>query len=362
MNVSIFSTNTNIQKDIESYSNGINISQGSSISSFFQEMLFSNPDLLILDTTEKVILELYQKIKDEKQFENLNIIFFLDLFNLDFFKKIGFNIGDIDYLKKPIEINQLIFKLNCYKDSVKNKKQLINIETFINEYSQAVIKGEMLGIVSHQWKQPLNIIATSIINIEIKSELEQLRHCDIEQSVEKIHSTLERITTMIHSFENVFKKNLTKLDFNVNTAFKKAVDLMHPQLSSHKIKVMNNIPKMTHTTLNYENELCQCILCLLSIIKDSIIKKHNQIGEFDGKIILKMEKQGDRIILKIINQNIEMPNDLFENNLSLNSLFLSSIKNNNTKLYIAKKTIENKLNGNLNIINDSKDVIFTITI
>jgi len=57
-----------------------------------------------------------------------------------------------------------------------------------------------------------------------------------------------------------------------------------------------------------------------------------------------------------------MSNESFQNSLSLNALFVSSMNDNNTKLYIAKKTIENKLNGNLSIINDTKDVIFTITI
>jgi len=220
----------------------------------------------------------------------------------------------------------------------------------------------MFGIVSHQWKQPLNIIATSIINLELKSELEQLKHCDIENGVSKIHSTLNKITTMIHSFENVFKKSVNKLDFNVNDTFKKSVDLISPQLNSYKIKVTNNIPKTILTTVNFENELCQAILCLLSIIKDTIIKKYNDDSKFNANIKLHMQKEADKLVLKITNQKIEMSKELFQNSLSLNSLFISPSNDNNTKLYIAKNIIENKLNGSLSIINDNKNIIFTITL
>ena len=362
MNVTIFSNNTDIKQNIESYTSDIIIKQSNDTSSFFQEILFSTPNLLIIDSNEKEITQIHQKIKDENKFKDLPILFLVDNFNLKFFLKLGFNIGDIDYLQKPIEINQLISKINAYNNLFKTENKFTNIENFITKYSQSVIKGEMFGIISHQWNQPLNIIATSIINIELKSELDQITHKDIENCANKIHSTLERITNLIHSFENIFKPSLLKSDFNVNEALLKAVDLMTPQLNSHKIKILNNIPKRVYTSVNFENELCQSLLCLFSIIKDSIIKKNIDDSKFKGMIKLQIETKEDKIIIKIINKNIDISNELFKNSLSLNLLLLSSVDDYNTKLYIAKEIIENKLNGNLNIVNDTKDIIFTIII
>ncbi|NQY92834.1 MAG: HAMP domain-containing histidine kinase [Campylobacteraceae bacterium] len=361
MNVTIFSNNTHLKKDIEAYTHGMQISQNCDTLSIFQEILFKKPDLLIIDSTQENILDLYSKMKNENNLEDLHILFLMDNFKQSFFQKLGFNIGEVDYLTKPIEINQLISKLNFHNTLHKMTKKLISIEDFITQYSQSVIKGEMLGIISHQWKQPLNIIATSIINIELKSELEQLEHCDIEKSVNKIHTTLDKITKMIHSFEDIFENNLSKTNFNTNEAFLKSVELMSPQLNSRKIKISNNIPKKVIITSNFENELCQSILCLLSIIQDSIIKKHKEKNTFYGNIKLHLQKEADKIVIKIINYKIEMSQDEFNSSMSLNPL-LSSTNNDNTKLYIAKKIIENKLNGNLSIINDKKDVIFNITL
>ncbi len=362
MNVTIFSDNLKLKPNIESYTSDILIKQTNNISSLFQEILFTKPNLLIIDTDEQNITKLHQKIKDESQFEDMQILFLLDDFDMGFFQKLGFNTGDVDYIKKPIEINQLISKINSYNYILKIKNRHTNIDNFVNQYSQSVIKGEMFNIVSHQWKQPLNIIATAIINIELKSELEQIKHSDIEHCVERIHSTLENTTKMVHDFENIFQNSQTKSDFNVNEAFFKSLNLMSPQLNSHKIKITNSIPKKIYTTLNYENELCQSILCLLSILKDSVIKKHIENNKFNGNIKIQLEANEDKVLLKIINKNIDMSNELFQNSLSLNSLFISSANNSTTKLYIAKNIIENKLNGNLSIINDSRDVTFIITI
>ena len=316
----------------------------------------------IIDVNEKNITNVLQKIKDEDQLTDLKILFLVEDFNFKFFQKLGFNIGDIDYLQKPIEINQLISKLNSYNHLYKLDNKFTNIDNFITQYSQSVIKGEMLGIVSHQWKQPLNIIATAIINIELKSELELIRHEDIEHCVERVHSTLGKITNMVHNFENIFKTSLLKSDFDVTQALLKSINLISPQLNSHKIKVTNNISKKVFKTINFENELCQSILCLLSILKDSIIRKYIEDSHFCGNIKLQIENKDNKIILKIINQKIKMSNESFQNSLSLNSLFISSTNDNNTKLYIAKNIIENKLSGDLSIINDTNDVVFIITI
>jgi len=363
MHITIFSKNFNLKKDIESYTNGLQINQSYDTLSIIHEILFTKPDLLVVDTTKENILKLYSQIKNENEnnFENLQILFLIDNFDQSFFQKLGFNIGDLDYLKKPIEMNQLISKLNFYNTLYKMNNKLTNIDEFITQYSQAVIKGEMLGIISHQWKQPLNIIATSIINIELKSELEELEHKDVEKSVSKIHSTLEKITNMIHNFEDIFQNSLSRTTFNTNEAFFKSIELMSPQLNSRKIKISNSIPKKIITTTNFKNEFCQSILCLLSIIQDSIIKKHIDNKTFYGNIKLHLQKDSDKIIIKIINSKIEMSADEFNNRMSLNTL-LSSSDDNNTKLFIAKKIIENKLNGNLSIINDTKDVIFNITL
>ena len=362
MNVTILSIDTKLKKNIESYTNDILIKQINNFSSFFQEILFSKPDLLIIDINEKDITQTYQKIKDETQLEDLPILFFLDTFNIKSFQKLGFNMGDIDYIIKPIEMNQLLFKINSYNQIFKMKEKVINFERFVSQYSKSVIKGEMLNIVSLQWKQPLNIIAAAIINIELRSELEQIKHNDIKHCVDKIHTTLHKITNMINSFDNIFENSLSKSNFNINDAFLKSVNMISPQLNSHKIKIINNLPKKIYSINNFRNELCQSILCLLSIIKYTIIKKYIDNPNFIGNIKLQMETKEDKIVLKIINQKIEMSDELFQSNLSLNSIFVSCTNDNNTKLYISKEIIENKLNGTLKIINDSQDIIFVITI
>jgi len=361
MNVTIFSNNTKLKQNIESYTNDITIKQINNLSSFLEELLFLRPHLFIIDANEDDINTIYIKLKNESQLKDIPILFIVDVFNFNTFQKLGFNIGEVDYVQNPIEISQLISKLNSYYYLLTIKNKLTTMESFISQYSQSVIKGEMFSIISHQWRQPLNIIATAIINIELKSELEEIKHQDIESCVNKVHSTLEKTTNIIHNFEDIFKISLSKFDFDVNKTFLKAVNLILPQLSSHKIKITTNISKKAYMTTNFENELCQSILCLLSIIKDSIVKKYNIDSTFNGNIEFKIEEKENKIVLKIINKKIELSNDLFHNSLSLNTLDSSSTQHN-AKLNIAKNIIEYKLNGNLNIQNDKKDVIFTIII
>ena len=67
MNITIFSDDLKLKTNIESYTSDIVIHQTNNNSTFFQDILFTKPNLLIIDTDENNITKLLQKIKDENQ-------------------------------------------------------------------------------------------------------------------------------------------------------------------------------------------------------------------------------------------------------------------------------------------------------
>ena len=97
-------------------------------------------------------------------------------------------------------------------------------------------------------------------------------------------------------------------------------------------------------------------------MKDLILKHQSKDDTFDGTIKLTLEEKNDQIIFQIINKKIGNLNNLFHKALSFNSLLKSSTNSYETKLYIAKQIIEQKLNGLLKITNNNKDLVFIITI
>lgn len=362
MNISILSNNVNIKEIIKSHINNITVNINPDDATFLNELFFTKYDLLLIDMTVETASNLIRRLKEETQTNSIPVVYITENFDFTYFQKFGYNLGEVDYLLNPLDKNQLIHKINQYKRSLNLFDKLSNIEDFILQYSQSVIQSQMLGIISHQWRQPLNIIATSVINLELKSELEKLNHTDIENTAQKIHKILEQTTNTINNYNTLFKSSLSKNEFNTIDVYNMCLDLISPQLISHKIKIENMLPTKTILATNYKNELSQTLLSLLSISKDLILIKQNENSKFDGNIKLTVEQNKEQIIFKIVNKKIDTLSTILHNGLTLNSLLKNFSNNNDIKLFVAKQIIENKLNGTLKITNHNKDLVFMITI
>ena len=97
-------------------------------------------------------------------------------------------------------------------------------------------------------------------------------------------------------------------------------------------------------------------------MKDLILRKQIEDDTFDGNIKLVLQEKKGQIIFQMINKKIGSLHNNFHNGLTLNSLLNNSTNSYDTKLFVAKQLIENKLNGLLKISNTNKEVIFTITL
>lgn len=362
MNISILSKDSTLTEVVCLYNKNNNVTVSEDRLIFLEKIFYSKNDLLIIDSTKDQLPTIIKNLGEETEVKDLPIIFILDDFDFKLFEQLGYNLGEIDYLLKPISRNLLFNKLKLYQENIHLKNKCLNIENFILQYSQAVVQAQMIGIISHQWRQPLNIIATSIINLEIKSELDQLKHQDIEDTAHKIHTILGKTSNVIHDYNELFQISSKRQEFNTIDAYNKCLDLISPQFISNKIKIENAIPKKTILVTTYKNELCQALLALLSIMKDLILKKQNENNSFEAKVKLILEEKNEQIIFQIINKNIGSLNHVFHNGLTLNSLLKSSTNSYETKLFIAKQIIGNKLNGLLTITNINNDLIFRITI
>jgi len=91
---------------------------------------------------------------------------------------------NFDYLIHPISTDDILVKITQRLMS-KNKTQVEN--------KKMILKGNLLTKLEHQWKQPLNLISTNLLNLEIKSELGKLEHNTIQKINNNIESALMKI-------------------------------------------------------------------------------------------------------------------------------------------------------------------------
>jgi len=87
-------------------------------------------------------------------------------------------------------------------------------EQILFQQSKLAAMGEMLGAISHQWRQPLNALGIIIQNIRESSAFGELDQEQVEHSVRKSMAQIQHMSKTIDDFRNFFRLDKRKVSFD----------------------------------------------------------------------------------------------------------------------------------------------------
>jgi signal transduction histidine kinase len=100
--------------------------------------------------------------------------------------------------------------------------------------------GEMIGMIAHQWRQPLNALA---LNLQFLPEMFE-DECS-EEAVKKLEEfskknmqTIQFMSNTINDFRNFFKKDKEEVEFDIAEEIQKVLDMQKAQLKDHNIELI----------------------------------------------------------------------------------------------------------------------------
>ncbi|WP_070969619.1 response regulator [Vibrio sonorensis] len=134
-----------------------------------QSTLASPPDLILMDIHMPVMngYDACEKLKQLEETREIPIIFATAL-NEDFNKVKGFGLGAVDYVTKPLSMEELIARISVHISLAKKNREL---ELAKKEAELAnVAKSSFLAAMSHEIRTPMNGVV-GIIDILTQSEL-----------------------------------------------------------------------------------------------------------------------------------------------------------------------------------------------
>jgi len=229
-------------------------------------------------------------------------------------------------------------------------------EIMISQSRNAAM-GEMLNMIAHQWRQPLNTISMTANNILMEQELECL---DDENLVEYINSIVKEsseLSEIIDNFRNYFSPTKEKEEIAITTIIEETLGIINSNLKDNNIElIIQN--KSDSTIYTHKQELMQVLLNLINNSKDAFISNEKE----KRVIIISTKNENENIIIDLcdnaggINSNIinEIFNPYFTTKNDLNGTGLG--------LYMCKIVIEKYMNGKLSVENMKDGVCFTIII
>ncbi|MFA6191724.1 MAG: FIST N-terminal domain-containing protein [Sulfurimonas sp.] len=129
--------------------------------------------------------------------------------------------------------------------------------------------GEMIGMIAHQWRQPLSAISATGISLSILSSMGKLEPEKVQESSEFIQSQCQKMSATIDTFMNFVKQAKESQPFRLSHTVDAIVQIMGTQLSNHNIAVNIEITNQNISLVGYEDLLEQVIINILSNARDA---------------------------------------------------------------------------------------------
>ncbi len=213
--------------------------------------------------------------------------------------------------------------------------------------------GEMINMIAHQWRQPLNAITIATGAIHLKAQKNKLNTETAIELSDNIKKFAFHLSATIDDFRNFFKTNkVTSI-----TDFKKLIEsvllITESSLKNNQIDFQLEIKKLAELN-TFENEMKQVLLNLVKNAQDAL--KEQQPNNpyikvlINGTTISVSDNAGgiDESILEKI----------FE------PYFSTKTKKDGTGLglYMSKVIVEDHCGGKLSVNNTQEGACFTITL
>jgi len=233
----------------------------------------------------------------------------------------------------------------------KNKKQ----QLMIIHQNRLAQMGEMISMIAHQWRQPLNNLSIISNNIILKYSKNKLDDTVIERFKDNSKKQIQLMSKTIDDFRDFFKPNKQITYFKLNDVVKSTLDILKPLLVKHSINVKFNFEEVL-TVKGYSNELGQALLNILNNSIDALVENAIENKEIE----IKLYTENEYIYIEILDNASGIPKEYLDK--VFDPYFSTKSEKNGTGLglYMTKMIVEEHMKGNIDVTNKESGALFVI--
>ena len=232
---------------------------------------------------------------------------------------------------------------------LKNKDKML-----INQSRQAVM-GEMIGMIAHQWRQPLSTICMISNNILVDIELDNYNPTEAKKLAKNINEQTQHLSETIDDFRNFFKSDRDIEKTNIKTVLDKTFSIVRGSLKENGIEIQISYDSQKEIGI-YPRELMQVFLNIIINAKDILTA-----NKLDNPLILIRVYEDEKYVNTEICDNAGgIDNDILPK--IFDPYFSTKDERNGTGLglYMSKLIVEEHLNGIIEVYNKNDGACFII--
>ena len=229
-------------------------------------------------------------------------------------------------------------------------------EQTLMQQSRLAAMGEMLGNISHQWRQPLNVLGLILQNLQLTYAREMLTKEYLDKSVARARELIAHMSQTIDDFRNYLSPEKARSTFDVTAVVEKAVAILGESLQGVQLDLEK--PEKLVTVEGYRNEYAQALINILMNARDALRER----ATAQPRIMVKVTMQGDRSVVTIADNAGGIAQDVIGKIFDPYFTTKGPDKGTGIGLFMCKTLIERNMNGSLTVRNTPDGAEFRIEV
>lgn len=215
--------------------------------------------------------------------------------------------------------------------------------------------GEMIGMIAHQWRQPLSVISMDANNILVDIALGKLEEESLTEISNQILEQTAYLSNTINDFRNFFKSEGKGENISVDKILEETQSLLFASLKNNEISLqVENLA--LHTIDINQGELIQVLINLINNAKDAV----TQHAHDDKKIKISVSEDEVSFIFRVCDNGGGIDTSIMEKIFDPYFTTKENLNGCGLGLYMSKLIITQNLKGTITTENKDEGACFTI--
>ncbi|WP_415251147.1 PAS domain S-box protein [Sulfurimonas sp.] len=242
-------------------------------------------------------------------------------------------------------------------EQVHLREELADKEEIIIAQSRHAAMGEMIGMIAHQWRQPISVIAMGANNLLIDIDLNEVSQENIIEESQSIIKQTEYLSKTIDDFRNFFRPDKEVEEVTVEEIVYESKKVIGKSLE-HKQILLSINNDTSYRVKTYSRELLQVFINLFKNAGE-VLYDNRETGR---KIDVNITNDEEYVIVRVCDNGGGIDNAII--NKIFNPYFSTKDKKTGTGLglYMSKTIIEKHLKGKIEVSNTEDGACFEISI
>ncbi len=245
----------------------------------------------------------------------------------------------------------LVVSIKVYNRLKEYEKTLQESNRDIIFKSRQAMLGELLPMIAHQWRQPLNKIASVLIRMRFEIMSGHPNPQTLDRQSQIIEDSVELMSQTVDDFRTFYRPTEDIKEVELSTLIRKAGYFLDELVKRKKIQLRYNLSSVTMKV--HSNEFLQVLMNLVKNAADAV----EEGGEID--ISLK-ELENGRVEVRVEDNGTGIPKEklkkIFEAHESSKQASMG------LGLYMSKLIIEDKFGGKIEAYNTDRGAGFLIVL